>query len=172
MPFLVLKLYGGHSLTILQVTFGIKIWFGCRIYLWMTFLQLQTKLCHYSWFGMKLFFPAKLCLANISHLKDSTSYFCSCTHLWFCYFGGECSYCDCLWLPWCFVWCCNSLKLYFGWISYWRCGFLGNGYLVGVKKLAYFRCDTFTVWWVKPYNVPLENFVFFFMVTCTWGVVS
>ena len=62
----------------------------------------------------KLFFPGKLYLAtNIFHLNDNTSYFCSCTRLWFHYFCGECSYCDCLWLPWCFACSCNSLELYF-----------------------------------------------------------
>ena len=50
----------------------------------MTFLQLQSKLFHCSWVGMNLFFPGRLYLAtNISHLKDNTSYFCSCTHILF-----------------------------------------------------------------------------------------
>ena len=57
----------------------------------MTFLHLQSKLFHCSWVGMNFFFTGRLYLAaNVSHLKDSTSYFCSCTHLLFRYFGGEC----------------------------------------------------------------------------------
>ena len=50
--------------------------------------------------------------------------------------------------------------------------FWGNGYLVGVKRLTYSRCDTFTVWWIESYKVPLAIFVFVFLVTCAWGVVN
>ena len=38
--------------------------------------------------------------------------------------------------------------------------------------LAYSRCDTFTLWLVEPYNVPLATFVFAFPVICAWGVVN
>ena len=44
----------------------------------MVFLQPQSKLCHCSWVGLKLFFASKLYLAiNVSHLKDNTFYFLS-----------------------------------------------------------------------------------------------
>ena len=36
--------------------------------------------------------------------------------------------------------------------------------------MTYSCCDTFTVWWVKPCNVPLATFSFDFLVTCAWSV--
>ena len=87
--FLLLKLYGGYSLKILQVTFGIKLFFLIpqQNLVWLqnlrtTFLQFQSKLCLCSWVGLKLIFPGKLHFAaNISHLKNNISYFCSFSHL-------------------------------------------------------------------------------------------
>ena len=117
----------------------------------------NSKLCHCSWVGMKLLFPGKLYLAtNISHLKDSTSYFCSCTDLWFRYFGRECSCCDCLWLPWTLFLLNILLKMWFLWklVS------------SSCKRDWYSRCDIFAVWWIKSYNISLAIFVFIFLVAC------
>ena len=145
------------------------IW--CLWNLWTTFLQLQSKLYHYSWVGLKSFFPGKLYLAtNISHRKANSLYFWCCTHFWFCFFGGECSCCDCLWLPW------NKVK----YAAVTQFNFISVEYLVeGVfffGKWVSIRCKkdwaifvvTLHIWLVKPYNLPLEFFVFAFVVTCAW----
>ena len=103
----------------------------------MTVLQVQSKLWHCSWVGTSLFFPGKLYLATIiSHLKDNSSYFCSCTHLWFRYFGGE-FHVVIVYDPFDVL---HAAVTHFISVEYLikEVSFLGNEYLEGVKKISLF----------------------------------
>ena len=180
--FLLLKLYDGHFLPMLQDTFGIKLlllifqyffnssvsheqssWVKdlvcCRIIEWFF---CNSKVNFFSEVRLKLSFPSQLYLAiNISHLKDNTSY--SAVAAIFIFLVLMENVHAMILYDWLDV--LHAAITHFNFISIKH---IANG--VDLGKWVFLRCKkhwpilvmTFTVWWIKTIQRFIGDFCFCF----------
>ena len=179
--FLLLKLYDGHFLPMLQDTFEIKSvllifqyffnssvshaqssWVKdlvcCRIIEWFF---CNSKLNFFSEVRLQWSFPSQVnYIWRYFPPKGQYFLFCSCSHLYFPCFDGECSCYDSLWLTWCFA---CSIAAHFNFISVEHIvkGVdLGKWVFLRFKKHWPILVMTFTVWWIKTIQRFIGDFCF------------